>query len=296
MSLANTTSYDFKNARRISKDQIIGLNSVNEAFAKLISAYFTTLFRILVDVRLKEAKEIVYGDFIKSRPEPDCIWTFQMENSPTNGILEIDPGFALNIVDRLFGGDGNVKRTDRPITKIEQSLLHRVVERLLQMQDQSWLNLSRVTSTLSNFESKPYLIQIAARNEPVLQITLEAVINSDSYLINLCFPVPMLEPLIEAMKDQSWSFMLPKRRENDDQSQIHSLVFQSKIPITVLLGHNKIKMKNFTKLEVGDVLVLDQKINNPLVAQVGKKPKFKVSPGVVNKQSAVKIIDVCTEE
>ena len=57
-----------------------------------------------------------------------------------------------------------------------------------------------------------------------------------------------------------------------------------------------IKMQDFTKLDIGDVIVLDQKVDKPLVANVGRKPKFKVSPGVVNKQTAVKIIDLCTEE
>jgi len=293
---AEPVKFDFGNSRRLSKEQRVGLNTVNESFAKLVAAYFTTLFRVLADVRVIEVQEIPYGEFISSRPDPDCIWTFQMDVSRAFGLIELDPIFANTVIDRLFGGNGDTNYAGKTSTKIEQSLVRRVVERILSMWDQSWLNLIRISSQILSFESKPYLVQIAARNEIIVRIVFDMTISSEKFHLNMCFPVPMFEPLLSSMKDQAWSFLLPKKKNEQDLHKIESALVGTSTQMTALLGSTTIHLHEFMGLEIGDVLVLEQKTKEPLIVKVANRPKYLAFPGVVEKQCAIKISGLMKNE
>jgi flagellar motor switch protein FliM len=294
-ALQETDIYDFRNARRLSKDQRVGLHTVNESFAKLLSAYFSTLFRALADVRVSKVDEITYGEFISSRPEPDCIWTFHMDIIPASGLIEIDPVFTFSIVDRLFGGNGEASYSGKAATKIEQNLIRRVIDRILDFWDQSWLNLIRVTSSVRGFESKPYLVQIAARNEPILQLSFDVQISAESFQINICFPLPMIEPLISSMKDQTWSFMLPKAKNAQDQNEVQHVILKTETSLIVVLGKTRLNIRDFMALSKGDVLVLMQNTKDPLKVNVGNRTKFLGLPGIVDNQRVIKISEVRKE-
>ncbi len=292
----DAAKYDFQNARRLTKDQRLGLRTIGEGFAKLLSAYFTTLFRVPADVKLNTIEEIAYEQFLKTRPETDALWTFKMDKYAGHGVIEMEPVFAFSIVDRLFGGDGKPNLGGRSATQIEQTLLRRVIHRLLQMWDQSWSNIVTVSSSVQVYESNPYLVQIAAKNEPVILLGFSVQNNKKSFQINVVLPLTTLEPLMRIMGEQSWSFMLPKERDESEQEKMRSLLLKAKIPFKVLLGKTKMSFEDFLDLEPGDVLVLDQVENKPLNALVGSKESYKVKPGIVNRRKAVKIIELNVEE
>jgi flagellar motor switch protein FliM len=54
-------------------------------------------------------------------------------------------------------------------------------------------------------------------------------------------------------------------------------------------------MRDLTQLKAGDVLVLRQKVNQPLDGLVSGARKFRVWPGVIGSRAAV-LIDAPAEE
>lgn len=65
----------------------------------------------------------------------------------------------------------------------------------------------------------------------------------------------------------------------------------AKIPVIAELGKAMITIQEFLQLDVGDVIQLDQMIQQPLIIKIGDVPKFIGQPGKVNKRLAVQVLD-----
>jgi len=68
------------------------------------------------------------------------------------------------------------------------------------------------------------------------------------------------------------------------------------LPVVVELGKATISLKELLSLEVGDVVVLDKRVGEPLNILVGKKVKMKGMPGRSGRRLAIKITELEEEE
>ncbi len=57
------------------------------------------------------------------------------------------------------------------------------------------------------------------------------------------------------------------------------------------LGKADITIEDFLYMNIGDVIQLDKKIDEPLILNVGSLPKFTVQPGKLNKKMAIQIME-----
>jgi flagellar motor switch protein FliM len=73
---------------------------------------------------------------------------------------------------------------------------------------------------------------------------------------------------------------------------IESLVREMPVDVTVTLGSSDLTLFDLAKLQPGDLLVLQQKVSEPLPAAVGGADKFRVWPGAVGGRAAVQVHQV----
>ncbi|MGM9956810.1 MAG: FliM/FliN family flagellar motor switch protein, partial [Peribacillus sp.] len=57
-------------------------------------------------------------------------------------------------------------------------------------------------------------------------------------------------------------------------------------------GTTDITIQDFLLLDVGDVIDLNQAIDQPLLIKVGGIPKYSGQPGKVGKKHAIQILDI----
>ena len=63
------------------------------------------------------------------------------------------------------------------------------------------------------------------------------------------------------------------------------------LPIIAELGNGQMTVEDFLYLQVGDVISLDRKIEDPLIVKIGEVPKFTAQPGHLKNKMAVQIIE-----
>jgi flagellar motor switch protein FliM len=78
--------------------------------------------------------------------------------------------------------------------------------------------------------------------------------------------------------------LVPAEREH-----IESLVREMAVDMEVTLGTAELTLYDLAQLRTGDVLVLRQKVSEPLQAMVAGAPKFRVWPGAVGGRQAVQV-------
>jgi flagellar motor switch protein FliM len=86
----------------------------------------------------------------------------------------------------------------------------------------------------------------------------------------------------------------PKPLSTAPSEHIQALVREMTVELTVLLGSAELSMQDLAELHTGDVVILRQKVDQPLEGLLAGKRKFRVWPGVIGDHAAV-VIDASTE-
>lgn len=283
--------YDFKHPGRLTKDQLRGIQTIHENFARALSTYLTTLLRMVVEVRFMGVNLFAFAEFVDSLAEPDCVWVFSLTNLEGKGIIELNPQMVLLIVERSFGGSIRSETAPRLITTIEQRVAERSVERFLELYRQAWERASSLTIKLESFEADPRLAQIASASESCLLFSWEITVKEMSFGLNICLPLFVLDPVLRQLATQNWLTVSAKRSTPDTKRQIGEVVESTNMTLRVFLGSTTVTMKELLDFQVGDVLVLDQKIHEPLAIEVNGVRLLTGRAGVVGRNKAVKIVN-----
>jgi flagellar motor switch protein FliM len=73
------------------------------------------------------------------------------------------------------------------------------------------------------------------------------------------------------------------------RSQIETLVKEMPVDVSVILGTADLTMYDLARLSAGDVVLLRQRVSEPLEARVAGAAKFRVWPGAVSGRCAVQV-------
>jgi flagellar motor switch protein FliM len=287
--------YDFKHPNRVSKDQLRTLQTIHEAFARGFATHLSTRLRSLVDIDLTSVDQLTYSEFIMSMADPSAVYIFNIKELEGDAILEISPQLVLYIIDRSFGGEGGVIQEAREITIIEQNVMKKIVDNGLEQLVRAWQNITPLTLELRDFETNPQLIQISPPSETAIMISFEVKISDFSSLLNLCFPYFVLEDVMPKLSAQHQIAHSQKKKTRPDAEIIEYKLRRAQIPVKVNLGKTELSMRDILSLEKGDIVRLENRLDQLLKVIVGDTVKFKGKPGVYRNHKAVQIVSEIKE-
>lgn len=288
--------YDFKRADRVSKEQARFLRNIHENFAKLLSTYLSNTLRTMVEIKTVQIDQVSYLEFTRSVSDYTNLYIFEVEKLDGNAILEIDPNFTNFIIDKLFGGIGSLITRTNPITLIEESVMRNIAKHILKNFHEAWLQVDDLKPEITIFETNPQLVTIAPSSETILVLNFPVVVRNYNFYINLIFPYFMLEPVLKRMITNSYVSMLRKKITEEDRENLQHVILQTSVPVSVELGQSGIHTHEFLELSAGDIIVLDNKINQYILSKVAGKPKFLGVLGKTRKQKAFRIEKLLDDE
>jgi len=287
--------YDFKHPNRVSKDQLRTIQTIHEAFARGFATHLSTRLRSLVDIDLTSVDQLTYSEFIMSMADPSAVYIFNIKELEGDAILEISPQLVLYIIDRSFGGEGGVIQEAREITIIEQNVMKKIVENALEQLVRAWQNITPLTLELRDFETNPQLIQISPPGETAIMISFEVKIQDFSSLLNLCFPYFVLEDVMPKLSAQHQIAHNQKKKTHHDEGIVQHKLRMAEIPVKVNLGKTELTLRDILGLEEGDIVRLDNRLDQSLDVVVGDTVKFKAKPGIYRNHKAVQIVSEIQE-
>ncbi|MBD8025763.1 flagellar motor switch protein FliM [Ureibacillus sp. Re31] len=283
--------YDFKRALRFSKDQIRSLTRIHENFARLLTTYFSAQLRTYVQITVASADQIPFEEFVRSIPNMTLINVFEVPPLDGNILMEINPNIAYSMLDRLMGGSGSSYSNVDNLTEIEQKIMTSLFERSFDNLREAWGTIAEIDPVLVELEVNPQFLQMVSPNETVVVISLNTIIGETTGMINICIPHVVLEPIIHNLSVQYWMQSNTKEASPEQSQMLEKRIKQAELPVIAELGTTHITVEDFLYMSRGDIIQLDQKIDEPLILKVGSIPKFTVQPGKRNKKMAIQIID-----
>ncbi|MCK0470762.1 flagellar motor switch protein FliM [Halalkalibacter sp. APA_J-10(15)] len=287
--------YDFKRALRFSKDQIRSLSRIHENFARLLTTYFSAQLRSYVQISVTSVDQLPYEEFVRSIPSMTILNVF--EPYPLDGrlIMEINPNIAYAMLDRLLGGKGSSINKVDSLTEIETKIMSQLFQRTLDSFQEAWSSIIELDPVMEEIEVNPQFLQMVSPNETVVVISLQTTIAETSGMINICLPHVVLESILPKLSMHYWMQEKKKERDEGELEKIEQSVKKAPLLIQAELGDSEITIQEFLSLTKGDVIELNQSIEEPLGVLVGGERKYYAQPGILKNRVSVQVTELIEE-
>lgn len=285
--------YDFSRPNKFSKEHIRALHRIHEQFCRTYSGYMSAKLRNKVEVRVHSIEQILFGDFVRSLPNPSVLSVFTVKPLEGYVVMQLTPDIAFLLHDRLCGGDGLPMAGSRGLTDIETAVLKRqVLSVFSSLLSDSWAEVADLFFELDYMESNPQFLQISSERDAVALVTMSFTLNDTSDMISICLPHRTLEPI---MKNLTHIRMFESLQQPDPKriQLLKEKVRTAIVPVEVELGKTTVTVRDLLELAPGDVMPLNKKKSETLDVKIGSMTKFKGTPGRLGSQLGVVITTVC---
>lgn len=288
-------AYDFRRPTKLSKEYVNTLFMIFEDFSKYAGNQLSTQLRTNVSLKLASIEQISYDEFVHSIPKFTLLGLFH--STPLSGIqmVEINPQLCMLIVELLCGGtEAQVslgeEGSKKSFTDIEMSILEEILKTFVNAFEHAWQDITEIESKLDSLDTNPQLLQNMSPNEPVVLVTFTVTIFKKNTFINLCVPYVFFEGIVDKLSFRNW-FDDAKGFNQVDNQHLRKNIETVDLAMETLLGKTTMTLSDFSQLEIGDMISLDQKISEPLEMYIEKNLFGMVKPGQQDEHLAVEILE-----
>ena len=295
MPQRQVTLYDFKRPNRVSKEQLRAFRGVHDKMARSLASQISSIMRSIVEIQLHSVDQMTYGEFLMSLPNPTSFNVFSIKPLEGSGVIEINPSIAFPMLDRLLGGKGEPFDASREFSDIELSLFETILRVMMSTLKEAWGPVMEVYPTIESKESSPNVVQIVAQNEIVVMVVMEIIIGHSSGMMNICYPVIALEPILPklASRDLMLNETSSKKSRN---TELQVLLGGAKVGVEADLGNADLTMGDILGLKVGDVVRLSTPADDIVTVRVDSKERFKGEIGLRRFRKSIQITEIIDTE
>ncbi len=266
-------NYDFHRADRISQDQMRSIHLLHDFFGRSFSSSLSAYLRAFVDVTLLSVDQISYSQFLKLLPDPTLFTSIGMRPLDSNMAMELNPTLVFPMIDMLLGGSGIPSNLDRNPTEIEINIIEGVIRLAMRDLREAWRPIMELEFFIDGTGTKPQMFQIVAPADTVVAVGLEIKIGENAGMMNLCIPSRVLK-VIRHQFDQQWS-VRRHRTAGSEADKIMELLRSANFKLSGEMRYSKATVEELLNIAVGDVISLDQSLDDSTLLCVGGIAKFK---------------------
>jgi len=288
--------YDFKRPAKFSKEHLRTLEIIFEHYGRLLSTNLPVYLRKNVQVSVNSSETVTFLEFSNALSNPVILSIINFQPLTGNIIMELSPNLGFSMIDRMLGGKGLPLEKSRDFSEIELTLLERIMVICMQLLREPWKNVLDINPTLDRIETNPQFAQIIAPSEMIAIVTLNIKVGDVEGLMNICLPYFTLENIMDKLNTKFWFSTIQDSSDEDYEAYIEAMIKRVQVPIRAVLGKSSISVGDFTSLQTGDVIRLDNRVDNELAVYVGNLKKFMAVPGSSKDKYAVRVTSILGEE
>lgn len=287
--------YDFYSPRKFTKDRLKMINGVFENYTRILNSRLNGLLHTTSEITVESVEEQRYYEFANALSDGDVLTLADVdlrddgekEDSPI--LFYLSTGLALNMMDRLLGGQGENSVSvpaSYSFTTLELKLYEDIMKDLISLLGSSWENYIDLDFLYRKVEANPTLVQLIGVDETVIIIGISIRFPNAVGRMNICIPGMMLSNIfarIAALNQEGRG-----TGENNSES-ILGILRDSRLEITAELGRTQLTLQDIYTLNVGDVVDLGHPTGMPVNLYIGGRPWFNGKLGTQGGNMAVKI-------
>lgn len=276
------TLYNFRRPDRVSKEQIRSLHFLHDRFARNVATSLSAYLRSATEVNVVSVEQFTYSEFLMSLPDPTAFYAVSLQPVDSLGALELNPGIAFAMIDRMLGGSGRAAQISRALTEIEQNVVDSVIKLILENLTESWRPILEVQFRIQGRETRPQMLQVAAPNEVFILLVFDIRIAETRGMLNLCVPAG-----VGAHFAQGWHGTHREPSAAERKRLLDNLA-RVRVPLSASLS-TRIEAREVLVVRPGDCLSLGRPIGEPVEVLAGRVVKWRGRPVRLDQQIGVEI-------
>ena len=282
--------YNFRRPDKFSKEHLRALQDIHRDFVRQLALTLTAYLRMDVEMDIISVDQLTYDEYVCSMPAHFQNGIFKLNPLSGEISLGLSSEVLMVILDRMLGGDGSNNDFNRDLTQIEEALTKKIIEKIIKTLENSWCSVLPVKAEFTSLDNGYHVVPITTSGEIVALISFEIRLGSKNFgLINLCFPYPVLETVLQKLTPQ-YIFQHTNVVSNEiGRNEILAKINLALLDLSVILGTTNILINDVLELKEGDVIKLDQKIDEKLFVLINDKKKFSAMPGRKEGRICIKI-------
>ncbi len=265
--------FDFRATGTISKELVRRLELLHEVFSRVLGNELSNALRTLVRVELMSIDQVSYDEYVRSAPNPTVVGTVLLRPFGAPVLVELATQLALNLVDRLLGGPGTSAFVRRP-TDLEASILVDILEEFLEPLRETMEPLVEVETELQGLEFNPHFLQAANPSDTmtVLSFALSIVeVHPTEGLVTIAYPPTVVDAISARMDAVTDDQRLLALEAGLPSSPVAERLEDATVTISVGLRPTTLAAADIVSLRPGDVLTLDHRIDEEVVARISDR-------------------------
>jgi flagellar motor switch protein FliM len=189
----------------------------------------------------------------------------------------------LALVNDVLGETADQLPEDRELTAVEQSLCELWFEHFCQAVSESWPRQDALVCHIEGCDARPQRSRLFAPSEGVVLCGFKL---TGSFGTNTFHWILPQQPIVELMSETNAN---GQTRSEASLQQLEARTMEIPAQLVVRLGQAQLEVADLARLSAGDVIILDQKITDPLAAAIAGEKVFQGWPGRVGSRQAFKI-------
>jgi flagellar motor switch protein FliM len=213
---------------------------------------------------------------------------FRIDPLKGTGLLVIPPRLGLSLVDRLLGGPGHASDENRDLSEIETALIDQVAILLIGEWCNHWPELRDLRPSLLGHENNSRFLQTSSPDSAMLVLTLDAGLGDQREPIQFALPYAAIEPLVR--------LLCPPGLAETDAAMVRPGLLKwnpefDEVPVSAVAEWQGLELSAgaITRLQAGDVLMLDSRSAGQVRLRLSRIPKFFGRPGTRAGKWAVEL-------
>jgi flagellar motor switch protein FliM len=287
--------YNFRNPKKLTKDQQKVLRSMGEVFARHLASYLAGMTRTYCEVLVVSLEEHPYMEYNNALPDMQVTGVLESNLLKNAMLLDVSNAITFALIERMFGGAiADREPPEREFTDIEVALMERIVRRVTALFQEAWTFWPDATVTVRQVETNTRFIKSVAMDDMVTTLVLSVSLGPVKGTITCCLPCMGLLPLLEAaVVAQSGSTQSEDAEvaaaASESRGALLSRLQDATAEVCGILGWTTMSMREVLDLQPGDVIRLDQPVGSPVVITVNGKKWFLGAPGTRKNKMALRI-------
>jgi flagellar motor switch protein FliM len=283
-------AYDFRKPTRLAGGLEQRLGAWLEVACALAPAQWAKQLPVPLEMTFRKAETMRPADGLAQFPETAVGYTVNANAGESLALALLPRPCALALVNAALGATAEEAPENRELTSVEESVCEYLIQKLLMApMQEAWPGADPLQLALGTREPAARWSRLFAPDDNV--IACEFAVSGP-------------------FGEQPWYWLLPnkglprqlaERHRSETPApqaapdhRVEALVGGLPVEMVALLGTAELTLSQLAGLKAGDVVLLKQRVSEPLSAVVAGRPRFRVWPGRSGSRQACRI-DSLTE-
>ena len=284
-----TAEYDWHHPHYFNNDQLKKLDNFTQKVARSCAEKFTELYNSAFNVAITLFTQHFAHEFTAS-DSSDYYLAFGADGEQPLGLVGIPGQTAVVWVTQLLGDTKSTENSDSDLSQLEQSLLLDIASSVVEALSDSYDQYDFRPATEIVKGQLPIELKDA---DQLCKITFSVEKSDSENRSEAYFLVPCekLKPVVvpSGQTDEDLSSEAIARAMLD---HVHKVG----VPITAQLASTALTLEEIMALHVGDILLLDKRVNELVELIIEGQTIFRGQPAKSDGRHAVVITELCSTE